>query len=98
MHGDCVVPFFSTLLDADEIADGQALKIQSVDFNIGANTKAHHTDEFEITREKQSGILQGNPRQLVVRRGQPFDIKVTFSRRYDEKKDDLRLTFEFGKK
>ncbi|XP_064598835.1 hemocyte protein-glutamine gamma-glutamyltransferase-like [Liolophura sinensis] len=82
--------------DADEITDGQALKIQSVDFNIAANTKAHHTDEFEITKEKQAGILHGNPRQLVVRRGQPFDVKVTFSRRYDDKKDDLRLIFEFG--
>jgi hypothetical protein len=71
--------------------DKQVLTVEKVDFLVSENTKAHHTEEYDITEDKV------NP-QLVVRRGQAFNIQVTFSKPYDVDKDDLRLVFSVGKR
>ncbi|XP_050397106.1 annulin [Patella vulgata] len=70
----------------------EALRVESVTFNIKENTPNHHTSEFDITQPDQ-----GRTPQLVVRRGQPFDITLTFNRPYDKNEDDLRLVFQAGK-
>ncbi|KAH9499751.1 hypothetical protein Btru_077734 [Bulinus truncatus] len=67
----------------------QVLKVQSIDLNVTDNTKNHHTNDYQICKSPVDP-------KLVVRRGQPFTIKITFSRAYDEQKDDLRLLFEAG--
>ncbi|KAK6174756.1 hypothetical protein SNE40_017973 [Patella caerulea] len=72
-------------------ASNEILKVESVNFNIEENTRAHHTSEFDITEAYETP----NP-QLVVRRGQSFDITITFNRPYDKSKDDLRLVFLAG--
>ncbi|CAG5134109.1 unnamed protein product [Candidula unifasciata] len=68
----------------------KVLTVIEVDFKIEINSKAHHTNKFAVSR-----LNSPNP-QLVVRRGQPFAVTVTFSRPYDEKTDDLKLVFETG--
>lgn len=69
-----------------------SLSIQSVDLDVQANTLAHHTDEYDITR----GSANGKTDILVVRRGQTFDVVIHFNRKYDVKNDDLRLVFQYG--
>ncbi|XP_076469796.1 hemocyte protein-glutamine gamma-glutamyltransferase-like [Babylonia areolata] len=64
------------------------LQVEAVDFKVADNTRKHHTDEYDIA--------EGRFPKLVVRRGQPFNIQIDFSRAYDTKKDDLRLVFEIG--
>ncbi|CAG5134108.1 unnamed protein product [Candidula unifasciata] len=70
----------------------KVLTVKDIDFKIPFNSKAHHTNKFAVSRANQP-----NP-QLVVRRGQPFSVKVKFSRPYDQRKDDLKLVFEAGNK
>ncbi|KAL5022286.1 hypothetical protein ScPMuIL_001441 [Solemya velum] len=73
-------------------ADTEVLHVEKVDFNAAANSKVHHTGEYDIVSEPEGST----PAQLVVRRGEPFDITTHFNRPYDRQKDDLRLVFEIG--
>ena len=67
----------------------------SVDFFITSNARAHHTDMYELTQTRQEqGVEQ--PFHLVVRRGEAFDVAITFDRDFDEKRDDVKLVFEVG--
>ncbi|XP_064598834.1 uncharacterized protein LOC135465525 [Liolophura sinensis] len=75
--------------------DPSVLQVLEVDLCVEANTKLHHTDEYEITQEESNTFRRQQP-QLVTRRGQPFDIKIKFNRAYDSSKDDLKLIFEIG--
>ncbi|KAK7115370.1 protein-glutamine gamma-glutamyltransferase K-like [Littorina saxatilis] len=87
-------------MDDDEDEDDQSWKqesardnkkvlgVKNVDFLVPENVTQHHTDEFDITELSKP--------KLVVRRGQPFNIRITFNREYDPQKDDLRLVFEIG--
>lgn len=68
----------------------------SVDLDICNNTVAHHTDEYDIT-DALNPDNDKNREVLIVRRGQKFDINITFNRPYDANIDDIRLVFEFGK-
>ncbi|XP_035824902.1 hemocyte protein-glutamine gamma-glutamyltransferase [Aplysia californica] len=68
----------------------KVLTVRHVDLKVPANTKAHRTDEYDIC-----GSHQERPK-LVVRRGQPFNIELDFSKPYDSKTDDLRIVFEAG--
>ena len=47
------------------------------------NGHAHHTDEYECS-------------ELVLRRGQEFDMAITFDRKFDEEKDSVLLQFVVG--
>ncbi|XP_067649518.1 annulin-like [Haliotis asinina] len=71
----------------------EVLGVESLDFNIAENTVAHHTSEYDITDPEET-----DEPKLVVRRGQPFDISITFNRPYDKKKDDLKFVFQAGGK
>lgn len=48
------------------------------------NKQQHHTDKYY------------NPK-LIVRRGQPFQIQIDFSRPYDPEKDQIWLEYLVGK-
>uniref|UniRef100_T1IVX6 protein-glutamine gamma-glutamyltransferase n=1 Tax=Strigamia maritima TaxID=126957 RepID=T1IVX6_STRMM len=61
----------------------------SVDLCKSQNGTSHHTDKFFINRQKDN--------QLVIRRGQPFTIKVSFATEYDNNQDIMRLLLQIGK-
>ena len=54
-----------------------------VNLHIDVNGRLHHTDKFEHPN-------------LIVRRGQPFELTVTFSRAFDASKDTIILQFAVG--
>lgn len=62
------------------------LVIQSVDLlnsRTGENRRSHHTDEYEYD-------------DLIVRRGQPFQICVTFKRPFNPKSDQVCVILHLG--
>lgn len=65
----------------------QDLQVEDIDFNVYNNSKNHVTDEYHISE---------TARDLVVRRGQTFDITIAFNKKYDPKQDDLKLVFLAG--
>ena len=83
--------------EAKDELEKEALRVTSVDFNIAENSVAHHTDKYELTEQHRYERGQRVTPQLVVRRGQPFDIKITFDRAYSREKDELKLVFNLGK-
>ena len=73
------------------------LKIGAVDFCIETNTEAHNCENFVITEPHE---FEGAPRdpQLVVRRGQPFKVRLTFTaRNFNEDTDVIKLLFTICK-
>ncbi|XP_060606391.1 protein-glutamine gamma-glutamyltransferase K-like [Ruditapes philippinarum] len=70
-----------------------SLEMSGVDLYIQYNTRAHHTNEFDIT----DGTVYDSREVLVVRRGQPFYMKIMLNQPYTPAKDNLRLVFLFGK-
>ncbi|XP_078360106.1 protein-glutamine gamma-glutamyltransferase K-like, partial [Oculina patagonica] len=65
------------------ISAGQ-LEAQKVNLHKEENREAHKTDEYEID-------------QLILRRGQSFDVTVTFNRDYNSQTDVITLQFVTGK-
>ncbi|XP_054048664.1 protein-glutamine gamma-glutamyltransferase 4 [Rissa tridactyla] len=63
---------------------GSELKVTGVDFLKSQNTRLHHTDAYNI-------------KNLVVRRGQAFQIQLSFSREL-KASDKLALRFGIGEK
>ena len=61
------------------------------------NAKHHHTDKYEVTEWRTDPSGRSLAPQLVVRRGEPFDILIKFDRPYDTYKDDIKLVFTTGK-
>lgn len=59
------------------------LKAKNVDFHNKENRKAHHTDDYEI-------------QQLIVRRGQVFDVTLTFNRDYKSEDDVIVVQLATG--
>ena len=59
------------------------LKPEEVDFHIKDNRLAHKTDDYEAE-------------QLIIRRGQIFDVTVTFNREYIPDTDIVVLQFVIG--
>ncbi|XP_005095513.2 protein-glutamine gamma-glutamyltransferase K [Aplysia californica] len=91
VNNDSSVPGVSPAPTAPPKPDPvKVLTVRHVDLKVPANTKAHRTDEYDIC-----GSHQEKPK-LVVRRGQPFNIELEFSKPYDSKADDLRIVFEAG--
>ncbi|XP_053323838.1 protein-glutamine gamma-glutamyltransferase K [Spea bombifrons] len=80
----------STNIPLDNIPSGEisrsALQVQSVDLlkaRSGENRRSHHTDEFEYD-------------ELIVRRGQPFQICVTFKRAFNPKSDQICILLQMA--
>jgi len=59
------------------------LAVKSLDMMIEQNRKEHHCEEYEHVC-------------LIVRRGQGFDLKLTFDRPYNRETDSVLLQFTYG--
>ena len=59
------------------------LKPVTVELHKKENREAHKTDDYEI-------------QELILRRGQAFDVTVTFNRDYDQENDILVVQFVTG--
>ncbi|XP_063239972.1 annulin [Bacillus rossius redtenbacheri] len=71
------------------VAEGQAqevVSVKEVDLCLADNGPAHHTEQFELMERDK------DPR-LVVRRGQPFLVRITLSRPYDDRHDAMSFIF-----
>lgn len=72
----------------------KSLIVKDVDFCIEENARAHETHHYDITqRGSRTGIGSGRDARLVVRRGEPFKLKIRFQRDYRPDVDVLNLTF-----
>ncbi|XP_015764526.1 PREDICTED: protein-glutamine gamma-glutamyltransferase Z-like [Acropora digitifera] len=60
------------------------LKPEEVDFHIQENRNAHKTNSYE------------DENRLIIRRGQTFDVTVTFNRQYKSDLDTIVLQFVTG--
>ena len=56
---------------------------KAINFHHEENRKAHRTDDYEI-------------QELIIRRGQTFEITVTFNREYNAKYDVIIVQFVTG--
>ncbi|XP_067652090.1 protein-glutamine gamma-glutamyltransferase K-like [Haliotis asinina] len=65
------------------LAEAKAVKVSSVDFCKESNKENHHTDEFDKD-------------ELIVRRGQAFDMSITFDRAINKDSDVIVLQFTTG--
>ncbi|KAH3773263.1 hypothetical protein DPMN_174621 [Dreissena polymorpha] len=73
--------------DEEEITDAKEdLKITDIDYHVTDNEVAHKTDKFPH-------VAKG---QLVVRRGQKFEVTVELNGSFDIYKDKLLLTLQTG--
>lgn len=66
--------------------DPLALYVREVDLMIDKNSIKHHTNQYEITKRPYDA-------GLVIRRGQPFTIKINFQRGYRSSNDVVNLVF-----
>ena len=62
---------------------GKALGVKTVGKNVLSNADAHYTTDYET-------------QDLVVRRGMPFDLTVTFDRQINVDADSITLQFCVG--
>ncbi|WAR13579.1 TGMH-like protein [Mya arenaria] len=79
---------------ANELSDPHTLQVKGLDLDVKNNAKAHRTAEYDIT----DASVYDDREFLVVRRGQAFNVNVTFNKPFDPKNDELRIVFEFGKR
>ncbi|KAG1681055.1 DNA replication licensing factor MCM5 [Nymphon striatum] len=61
--------------------------IEKIDLCTTENGYLHHTNKYVISNPSQ---------QLVIRRGEPFKIKITLDKKLDRHKHNLHLVFETG--
>ncbi|KAK7114384.1 annulin-like isoform X2 [Littorina saxatilis] len=73
-------------LPKEEVKKLQVLTVEDVSFNIVGNALMHHTLKYDC--------IKGENAQPVFRRGQEFDVTVTFDRAYQKDKDDLFFVLE----
>ncbi|XP_021352746.1 hemocyte protein-glutamine gamma-glutamyltransferase-like isoform X2 [Mizuhopecten yessoensis] len=66
-------------------------QVTEVQFNIDDDCKAHRTDKYSLTEERP-----GQDQFLIVRRGQPFQMRLTCDQPYDQQTHELKLIFETG--
>ena len=88
---------WSLFPDARTEEEKAVLKVKDVDFNVFQNALDHHTESYESTQDFRLEAGKKLVPQLVVRRGQPFDVTIQFDRNYNKEKDDLKLIFDTGK-
>ncbi|CAL8399264.1 unnamed protein product [Arctogadus glacialis] len=71
---------------ADPRSHGDPLDVKSVDMLVAQNNQNHYTASFKASA--------GQPMPLVVRRGEPFKMRISFSRLIGP--DDFQLEFRIG--
>ncbi|KPJ09521.1 Hemocyte protein-glutamine gamma-glutamyltransferase [Papilio machaon] len=69
----------------------EPLQVDVVHFYPKENAQPHNTIKFEVVNEE-------NPTTTIVRRGQPFNGVVRFTRPFDENEDIVQLMFTLGDK
>lgn len=67
-------------------AQTEVLTVREVDLCLTTNGEEHHTAYFEVMTRKTSP-------QLVVRRGQPFQLDMVLSRAYNPTRDGISFVF-----
>jgi len=74
-----------------------ALEIESVNQLIEANSKAHHTDFYDLCDPDDDYDDNGKKveEQLVVRRGQDVEMELTLNREYNKETDLIRLVLNY---
>lgn len=60
--------------------------VRSVNYMIELNSRLHKTENYSLSKRDV------NPR-LVVRRGQPFEMRISFERKFRYREDLLSLVF-----
>ncbi|XP_067006907.2 hemocyte protein-glutamine gamma-glutamyltransferase [Anabrus simplex] len=78
------------VIDSDRVESPEnlPLNVEITEFYARDNAQTHHTDLYELT--------QMVPATPVLRRGQTFFMAMRFDRVYDNKKDSIKLIFNFG--
>ncbi|KAL9985106.1 hypothetical protein ACROYT_G007472 [Oculina patagonica] len=72
-------------IDNGKDEEASQLKPVTVDLHKDENREAHKTDDYEI-------------QELILRRGQVFDVTVTFNRDYNQEDDIIVVQFVTGKR
>ncbi|XP_049279486.1 annulin-like isoform X1 [Anopheles funestus] len=81
---------FWGMADKTDSPSAEVLTVRSVDLCTEENGKDHHTKRYELmSRDEYSGKIP----KLVVRRGQPFRLRLICDRPYDRSRDALSLIF-----
>ena len=62
------------------------MQLTSVDILATENGQDHHTYDYELMERPEDA-------QLVVRRGQPFNLQLGFNRDFDPETDAVSLVF-----
>lgn len=79
-------PIYNTDDKEDKIPkDSPLLTVQNVDLQVKTNSEEHHTLEYHLVEKEKPS--------LVIRRGQPFIIKITFNRPFQSLQDVVCLVF-----
>ncbi|KPJ04690.1 Hemocyte protein-glutamine gamma-glutamyltransferase [Papilio xuthus] len=79
------------LLTLKDFYNMEPLQVDVVHFYPRENAQPHNTIKFEVINEE-------NPTTTIVRRGQPFNGVVRFTRPFDENEDIVQLMFTLGDK
>ena len=79
-----------SVLEALLQAIGITYHLKEKEKREGEDNKAEPENEHHTSKYEHSN--------LIVRRGQPFEIEVTFNRPYEDTRDEVILQFAFGKR
>ncbi|KFM78740.1 Annulin, partial [Stegodyphus mimosarum] len=78
-------PSVDSDISPDKASEDAVLIVQSIDFQIDENVSSHFTGDYDIVQSENNA--------LVLRRGFPFKLGVTFNRAFDKEKDVVCLVF-----
>lgn len=78
--------FLAGLLHLFSLSDAGDLVVRSVNYQVESNSRRHRTDKYFLSKRPI------HP-QLIVRRGQPFELRITFERKFRYSEDVLSLVF-----
>lgn len=79
--------FLAFLFIGEDTIGVPVLAVVSVDQCIAENALAHRTSRFELSNR------QDGTERLIVRRGDPFYVKLLLSREYDPNTDGISVVF-----
>jgi len=80
----CVVTKQITVIYSTDAASSAVLGVMRVDLCLEDNHEEHHTSHFYAAAAKEA---------LIVRRGEPFRLKIHFNRDYSPSKDAISFIF-----
>lgn len=69
--------------------DSRSIEIASCEFYIKDNAKAHHTENYDLLEEKDPSP--------ILRRGQPFQMAIRFSRPFNMDSNSITVELTLGK-